>query len=93
MNIQGFKEFVADQPEDREIIHNMWEHCAVGDYIKSLPDDSTYMENSFLDRVDQFVDTLRIECKPLYDTLNHNGNHARGKANTYGQLHHYIGTL
>lgn len=93
MNIQGFKEFVADQPADRVIVHNLWEHCAVGDYIKSLPDDQTYIETTFLGRVDQFVETLRKDCYPLYTTLNHNGNHANGKVKTYGQLHDYMGTL
>ena len=88
MNIQGFKEFVADQPEGREITHHLWEHCAVGDYIKSL-------DNEFFDlnRVDTFVDILRNGCRPLYDCLNHNGYHAKGKAETYGQLHDFIGTL
>lgn len=91
LHIDGFVEFIFDQPSDRTICHNSWGDCAVGDYVESQGgsrfddcDRGDAMYNAFSYANGDYSQLGAA----LYDALNTAG--ATDLLDTYGDLKFFI---
>lgn len=87
---QGFKDFVMLQPADRKINNDRtWCHCAVGDFIKEIKDDSEWFKEFDIspERFDQAARLGEMMTYLFPDLRNNAGDNPY---KTYGDLQEAI---